>query len=360
MDLIEKAKEFYISEISDYNFYSYLANITKNQHLKENLIKIAKAEEKHSKFWRYFITSRGYELPRLEKDFTKNKFWQFVAKVFNPIVLISILEQGESNALKDYYTFLKEAQLNEYESTALKNIILDEIEHETFFSKEAEKLGLTNVRDLILGMNDGLVEILGTVAGLAAVYPNNPFLVGISGCVVGVAGSLSMGVGAYISVRSQRQINEAFNERTSIIMDIFPEKSYDLFKDKLKENQIPDKVIEEITEKLKRENVNLSNIFIKEVEENEIKSGLFTGFSYLIGVIFPVLPFFISNSSYIALPVSLILAFVILSLVASFVAIFSGISIKKKIMEMVVAASVAAGISFTFGKIVQYFFGIEV
>jgi VIT1/CCC1 family predicted Fe2+/Mn2+ transporter len=360
MDLIEKAKEFYISEISDYNFYTYLANITKNSHLKENLLKIAKAEEKHSNFWKYFITSRGYELPKLEKDFTKNRFWQFVAKIFNPIILISILEQGESNALKDYYIFLKEADINDYEKTSLKNIILDEIEHETFFSKEAEKLGLTNVRDLILGMNDGLVEILGTVAGLSAVYPNNPFLVGISGCVVGIAGSLSMGVGAYISVRSQRQINEAFNERTQIIMDIFPEKSYESFKDKLKENQIPDNVIEEIIEKLKKENVNLANVFVKEVEENELKSGFFTGFSYLLGVVFPVLPFFFSNNSYLALPFSLLSAFIILSLVASFVAVFSGISIKRKVIEMVIAASVAAGISFTFGKIVQYFFGIEV
>lgn len=360
MDLIKKAEEFYISEISDYNFYSYLANITKDKYLKENLLKIAKAEEKHSNFWKYYITSRGYNLPNIEKGYTKNKFWQIVAKIFNPIILISILEQGESNALKDYYVFLKEADLNEYEKVSLKNIILDEIEHETFFSKEAEKLGLTNIRDLILGMNDGLVEILGTVAGLSAVYPTNPFLVGISGCVVGIAGSLSMGIGAYISVRSQRQINEAFNGRTSIIMDIFPEKSYEMFKDKLKENQIPDKVIEEITEKLKKENVNLSNIFIKEVEENEIKSGFFTGFSYLLGVIFPVLPFFIANSSYTALPFSLLFAFLILSIVAFFVAVFSGISMKKKIIEMVVAASFAAGISFTFGKIVQYFFGVEV
>ncbi|MGC9188076.1 MAG: VIT1/CCC1 transporter family protein [Sulfurihydrogenibium sp.] len=360
MDIIQKAREFYLSEISDYNFYSYLANITKDKNLKENLTKIAKAEEKHSNFWKHFITSRGYQVPEVPEDYSEKRFWQFLAKVINPIMLISILEQGESKAFKDYYTFLKEADLTEYEKTSLKLIIVDEMEHEVFFAKEAEKFGLSNVRDLILGMNDGLVEILGTVAGLSAVYPNNPFLVGLSGCVVGVAGALSMGVGAYISVRSQRQINEAFNEKTQIIMDVFPEKSYDLFKEKLKENQIPDKVIDEITEKLKKEKVNLSNIFIKEIDEDELKSGVFTGFSYLLGVLFPVLPFFFANSSYVALPFSVLLAFSVLGLVASFVAIFSGISIKKKVLEMVVAASFAATVSFTFGKIVQYFFGVEV
>ena len=360
MDLVEKAKEFYISEISDYNFYSFLAGKTKNPDLKENLLKIAKAEEKHSNFWKYFITSRGYSLPEVPQGYTKNKFWQFFATVFNPILLISILEQGESNALKDYYTFLKEADLNDYEKNSLKNIILDEMEHETFFSKEAEKLGLTNVRDLILGMNDGLVEILGTVAGLSAVYPTNPFLVGISGCVVGIAGSLSMGIGAYISVRSQRQISEAFNERNRIIMDIFPEKSYEIFEEKLRESEIPDNVVKEVIEKLKKENVSLSSVFQKEVEENEIKSGFFTGFSYLLGVVFPVLPFFLFGNSFVALGFSLIFALLILSFVASFVAIFSGISIKKKITEMVVAASLAAAASFSFGKIVQYFLGIEV
>lgn len=45
MDLIEKAKEFYINEIYDYNFYSFLADKTKNLSLKENLLKIAKQKK---------------------------------------------------------------------------------------------------------------------------------------------------------------------------------------------------------------------------------------------------------------------------------------------------------------------------
>jgi len=42
-------------------------------------------------------------------------------------------------------------------------------------------------------------------------------LVTVSGLVVGVAGALSMGIGAFISVRSLRQINESTHARMEIL-----------------------------------------------------------------------------------------------------------------------------------------------
>jgi len=89
---------------------------------------------------------------------------------------------------------------------------MDEIEHEEIFSKSKQLLHVENLRDFILGMNDGLVEILGAVTGLSAAYVNNPFMVAISGLIVGVAGALSMGIGSFISVRSQREMNEGNKE----------------------------------------------------------------------------------------------------------------------------------------------------
>jgi len=51
---------------------------------------------------------------------------------------------------------------------------------------------LNHVRDMVLGMNDGLMEILSVTAGLAGAC-GDPFMVGLSGLVVAIAGSLSMG-----------------------------------------------------------------------------------------------------------------------------------------------------------------------
>ncbi len=359
-EIIDSAKKFYINELNDFIIYSEIANLVKDNNLKESIIKIAQTEKKHMEFWKNILESRGYKVSQENINRKKLILLKMLSKFFNPIVLISILETGENSAVKSYYQFYKNKNLTDEEREYVKKIIIDEMEHETFFHKEGEKLGLSNVRDLILGMNDGLVEILGTVAGLTGVYANNPKIIGISGLVVGIAGALSMGLGAYISVKSQRQVDEAINERNRILLDISNEKMYELFEDKLKEEDIPENIISDIISILKEKKINISNIFIKENNENEIKSGIFTGFSYFLGVFFPVVPFFIFNSAYIALPLSFLFAFLMLSIIGVFVAFFSGISVKKKVLEMVLTGFLAAVLSFSFGKIVQIIFGIEI
>ncbi len=358
--IVDNAKKFYIHELNDFVIYREIANLIKDENLKEIILKIAQTEKKHMEFWKNTLESRGFKVPHEKIDKKKLILLKLLSKFFNPIILISILETGENSAVKSYYQFYKNKDLTEEEKEGVKKIIIDELEHETFFYEGIEKPRLSNIRDLVLGMNDGLVEILGTVSGLTGVYANNPKIIGISGLVVGIAGALSMGIGAYISVKSQRQVNDAINERNQILLDVSSEKMYELFEEKLKKEEIPKSVISDVITKFKEKNVNVSNILIKNSDENEIKSGIFTGFSYLLGVFFPVIPFFIFYSSYIALPFSFLFAFLILSIAGMFVAFFSGISVKKKILEMIFTGFLAAILSFSFGKIVQIIFGIEV
>ncbi len=359
-EMIKFAKQSYISEINDNVLYLTLAEREKDEYLKENLIRIAKMEEKHANFWKHFLEVRNEEVPKPTISYKKIKFASFLQNFLNPAIIVSFLELGESNAVKAYYQFLKESQLDEHEAKALKNIILDELGHESFFKEESENVGISNVRDFVLGMNDGLVEILGAVTGLSAVYVSNPLIVGVSGLIVGIAGALSMGIGAFISVRSQRQVNEAEKEKLQIIFDIAPEKAVETFKEKLKESDIPEEVAEEVAEKLGENKSVLSKLLIKDDNENEIRSGLFTGFAYLFGVFFPVIPYFIFPSSLIALPFSILFAGLALSIVALFIALISGLSIKKKVMEMVVSGFSAAGIAYLFGKLMQSIFGVEI
>jgi VIT1/CCC1 family predicted Fe2+/Mn2+ transporter len=64
------------------------------------------------------------------------------------------------------------------------------------------------LRAAVLGSNDGLVATASLMIGIAAATSNKSFLVaaGLAGIV---AGALSMGVGEYISVSSQTDIEEA-------------------------------------------------------------------------------------------------------------------------------------------------------
>lgn len=64
------------------------------------------------------------------------------------------------------------------------------------------------LRAAVLGSNDGLVSTASLMIGVAAATSNKSFLVtaGLAGII---AGALSMGVGEYISVSSQTDIEEA-------------------------------------------------------------------------------------------------------------------------------------------------------
>jgi VIT1/CCC1 family predicted Fe2+/Mn2+ transporter len=184
-------------------------------------------------------------------------------------------------------------------------------------------------------------------------------MVAISGSIVGIAGALSMGIGAYISVRSQRQINESQNKKIEILFEVSPKKALDELKSHFEELNIPEDITNDILKKIDDKS-KIAKLLTKEVKENELKSGLFTGFAYLIGVLFPVLPYFFASSSLMALPFSILFAGIALATVGFFIAVFSGIDYKKKIFEMIAAGFSAAGLSYLFGKIMQTIFGVEI
>lgn len=351
-------KSFYYGEINDYFLYNKLSNYQKNAYLKQRLFEIAQIEKNHAFFWKSLAQKHNINLSDKINNLKINAIL-ILQKAFSPAILVSFLETSELNTIKSYYKFLNQTKLNETEKNILKRIILDEIEHENLFEKQSKKFGVNNVRDFILGMNDGIVEILGTVAGLSAVYFSKPFLIGISGSIVGIAGALSMGIGAFISVRSQRQIAQSKNEKNEMLFNVAPEKAIDEFKESLMESNIDESIANEITQKIKASNANISNLLINKVEENEINSGIFTAFAYLIGVVFPVTPFFIFDSSLEALPFSILLALLALSTVGISVSLVSGISIRKKVFEMVSSSFFAAGFSFGFGKLMQILFHIS-
>lgn len=357
--LVELAQEFYRDELRDHATYTALAGNERNPQLRETLARIAGMELKHSGFWRRLLESRGVPAPFYAPGPLRLRLVQLFQRFLNSAFLVSILELGESSAFAKYLECLHTARLDEREKTELRAIVLDEIEHEITFRDESRQLGLGNVRDYVLGMNDGLVEILGAVTGLSAVYAGNPLIVGVSGLVVGVAGAMSMGIGAYVSVRSQRQVNESLRERMEILFDVAPQRAVSEYQDRLAESGVPNDTAHEIARRVGANHDAIARLLLPEATENELRSGLFTGFAYLAGVAFPVLPYFFAGSAIYALGFSVLLAGLALAASAAVVSVLSGISLRQKVVEMLVAGFSAAGIAYLFGWAMRALTGIE-
>lgn len=360
MDFLDQAIKFYSEEIEAHMLYSYLSKIEKNLQIKKEFEKLSKMEKEHAAFWEKFLKDRKAYIPKQRTHPIKLFSYKILRRVLGSKLFVTVLEMNETLTTEYYFKFLKETALSDKEKAILSRIIEEELEHEKLFSQQKDKFSIENIRDFILGMNDGLVEILGTVTGLSAVYPKSPITVGTAGLVVGVAGALSMAIGAYTSVRSQRQVNEGIKKKMELLFKVSKERAKEEFLNKLQDSGIPMEVGEEIAEKLNNNEEAMTNLLIEEITENEVKSALYTGIAYLVGLVFPVIPyFFISSSSLLALAFSVIFAAIALSIVGTVVSVASeSLSIKGKVLEMVATGLGAAALSYLFGTLVQKVFGI--
>ena len=360
LPLEQLARRFYRNELKDELTYRYLARHSRDPQLKQLLERIADIEHGHAGFWGEILQQQQLELPKPPTGGLRLWLLGLLMRLVNPMLVISSLELGESSAYEQYFLLYREGALDETTRERLRDIIIDELEHESAFHEARSRSGFDNIRDFILGMNDGLVEILGAVTGLSAAYSGNPLVVAVSGMVVGVAGALSMGIGAFVSVRSQRQINEARRQRSEILFSVSPERAATEFERKLQESGIPESVRREVTEKLAEEGDALAQLLAQPSDENEWRSALFTGAAYLFGVLFPVLPYFLADQASHALLGSFFFAGLALASVGGLVAIVSGIPLGGKIREMLFSGFSAAGLAYLFGQLMKLWFGVEI
>lgn len=358
-DEIKSALSFYKEETNAAKLYEYLSKVEKDEEMRKNFYELYQIETAHANFWRKFLEKRGHTPSKGSSSFALT--WsKIVRTILGPKLYLSILEMTESLSTETYYKFLQFAEMSEDERRVLKKIIEDELDHESLFENQQSALPIGNIRDFIMGMNDGLVELLGAVTGLSAVYPNNPLFVGINGLVVGLAGALSMAIGSFISVRSQRQVNEGVKKKLELLFGVSKDRAKKELIDKLTESGLPQDVGKEVADKIGENHESMVSLLVEESNENEIKSAIFTGIAYIIGVGFPVLPYFIMGSSFAALGLSALLAALALASVATIVSVTAGNpNIKGKIAEMVITGLGAAAISYAFGLLVQNVFGIS-
>ena len=67
------------------------------------------------------------------------------------------------------------------------------------------------IRELVFGLEDGIVSTLGSVTGIA-VTTKDPFTILLAGGVIIAVESISMAVGSYLSNRSEQSIDKRMLE----------------------------------------------------------------------------------------------------------------------------------------------------
>ncbi len=210
-------------------------------------------------------------------------------------------------------------------------------------------------REFILGGQDGLVNVLGVILGIA-VATSDVKLVIIAGLAAAFAESFSMAAVAYTSAKAEEDYYHSEENRESTEINTVPKleekEVYDVFYKKGFRGKLLNDMVRTIVADKKmwldimmRDELGLSITLI-----HPIKSAIVVGLAAIIGSMIPLMTFFF-------LPVT---TAIIYSLIISAIALFITGAIEgkmtvgkwvKKGIQLMAIGMAAAGIGFIVGKV---------
>ncbi len=275
-------------EITEYFLYKKLAKATNDTHNKQILIQIADDELKHYNFWKKY-TNRDVK-PRKIQIW----FYYLVARILGLTFGLKLMERSEHLAQVTYgeiTTIIPEA----------KSALDDAADHEAQLIALINEDFLTYVGSVILGLSDALVELTGALAGLTLALSNTR-LIALTGLIIAIAASLSMGTSEYLSTKSE------------------------------------------------------------DGTKNPLKASIYTGTAYLITVMLLIAPYLllIEYNPLICLAITIITAILIIMIFTFYISIAKDLSFKKRFFEVAGISLGVAALTFVLGVIVKHFLNVEI
>ena len=307
------ARRLVLDELFDLSLYQTLRRLAP-AHLQGILDRLIPIEEHHFHFWQDFFGLRVERLDLVRR--LKLRLIVLVCRLFGAPAIHLVLEAIEVYGVRKYLRVWS-TYGDGPRAAAVREILEDEFKHEDAVVTSTTELQLNpeRVRNIFLGLNDGLIEILGAVSGFFAALGSAAAVL-MASITVAVAGALSMAAGAWAAVDSEAEIRATEAARRRFLGE-------------------PDRQAE--------------------ASESPVRSALVVGTSYFAGALVPVLPVLAGATTIwpsVLMAGSLI---IIVSMVLSFL---SGMEMKRRVAANLVTITSAVGITFTIGLLVKRVWGV--
>jgi vacuolar iron transporter family protein len=378
-ETIEVVLKNWRAEVETAQVYRDLAERESDEKRKGILIRMAEAEERHARRWEQKLRDMGEPVP----TFTDNIWTRFKRRFTRSLgtdIAIRRMEAAEEKHEREFSAQRDRALASEQDvQEFLRTSALEEKAHaralsamtgpasprtllDTILKRERwHGRGGSWVADAIYGVNDGLGAVFGIVSGVAGATNNQQHIVLISGLAGMMASSLSMGAGAYLAVKSEREVYEAEIEREKAEVEENPEEEieemslfYQLQGFSPEEGQrMAERLAEQpeqLVQAMAQSELGLSQQHFGKPWTSAFSAALSTA----IGAFIPIIPFFFMTG------IEAVLAAFTISIVAHFAvgAVKSLITIRSwwaSGLEMtivgVIEAAVTYGLGLAFGAI---------
>lgn len=275
------------SELTESAIYEEIAQFAKGIENKETLLRLAREEKAHYEIW------KGYTGIDMKPEKAKVFKYKMIARILGFTFAVKLMENGEENAQAEYELLKDEVP----ESVQIRE---QEMEHETSLLAMLDEERLQYVGSMVLGLNDALVELTGSLAGFTFAMQNTR-LIALSGLILGISATFSMASSEFLAARSEGRTDA-------------------------------------------------------------LKSCAYTGIAYLITVVLLIAPYLIfGNANYIA---ALICMLVIVILIIAGFTYYTSVAqdqpFKSRFLEMAGISISVAVISFIVGVLAKQFLGLDI
>jgi len=216
------------------------------------------------------------------------------------------------------------------------------------------------VRDIVIGMSDGLTVPFALAAGLTGTKTINTAIIVTAGLAEIAAGSIAMGLGGYLAARSdaehyakerereKKEVAEIPHEEMREVAEVF--QAYGLTEDETWP----------IVQALRRQPANWIDFMMRfelGLEKPEPKRAVVSAFTiagaYIAGGFIPLAPYIFSHSASAALLLSVALTLAALIIFGFVKGRFTGTKPLRSALQTALIGSAAAGAAFAIARLIS-------
>jgi vacuolar iron transporter family protein len=233
------------------------------------------------------------------------------------------------------------------------------VNSKTHVHREEHMISAETLRDVVIGMSDGLTVPFALAAGLSGAVSSTSLII-IAGLAEVAAGSIAMGLGGYLAGKTEvdhynSEMKREYEE-VETVPDIEKQELKTFFSSLGLSNEIQNQAVEEVT-KDKEKWVELMMKYELGLEKpnprRAAQSAFNIGFSYVVGGLIPLSPYFFASNGIEGLKISSVITLVCLFIFGYFKSKFTGVNKIGGAFRVMMIGAIAAGCAFAIARLIQ-------
>ncbi|CAN5898228.1 VIT1/CCC1 transporter family protein [soil metagenome] len=215
------------------------------------------------------------------------------------------------------------------------------------------------LRDVVIGMSDGLTVPFALAAGLSGAVDKSSIIV-IAGIAEIAAGSIAMGLGGYLAGKTEQDHYRSEVKREHYEVENLRHKEIEETKEFFANIGLSPELQDKATEEIAMDQDRWVDFMMKYElglekpdPKRATKSALNIGLSYIAGGIIPLSPYFFTDTSTEALKYSVIATLVCLFVFGYFKSRITGVNAIWGAIRVMLIGAVAAGAAFGVAKLFE-------